>query len=64
MRSESLSFLTRLLETPTPSGFEAPGQRLWMDYVKPVGIRLTLQVFTILWLLGCAGWTVQILWRV
>jgi succinate dehydrogenase / fumarate reductase membrane anchor subunit len=35
-----------------------------MDYVKPVGIRLTLQVFTILWLLGCAGWTVQILWRV
>ena len=37
---------------------------IWMDYVKPVGIRLALQVFTILWLLGCAGWTVQILWRV
>ena len=37
---------------------------IWMDYIKPVGIRLTLQVFTILWLLGCAGWTVQILWRV
>ncbi len=37
---------------------------IWMDYIKPVGIRLTLQVFTILWLLACAGWTVQILWRV
>lgn len=37
---------------------------IWMDYVKPVGIRLALQVLTILWLVGCAGWTVQILWRV
>ena len=40
MRSESLSFLTRLLETPTPSGFEAPGQRLWLDYVKPFADRV------------------------
>ncbi len=37
---------------------------IWMDYIKPVGIRLALQVFTILWLVGCVGWTVQILWRV
>jgi succinate dehydrogenase / fumarate reductase membrane anchor subunit len=37
---------------------------IWMDYVKPVAIRLSLQVLTILWLVGCAGWTVQILWRV
>ena len=37
---------------------------IWMDYVKPVAIRLLLQVATILWLVGCAGWTVQILWRV
>jgi succinate dehydrogenase / fumarate reductase membrane anchor subunit len=34
-----------------------------MDYVKPVGTRLTLQVATIVWLLGCAGWAVQVLWR-
>ena len=40
MRPESLSFLTRLLETPTPSGFEAPGQRLWLDYVKPFADRV------------------------
>ena len=36
---------------------------IWMDYVKPVGVRLVLQVFTIAWLLGCAGWAVQVLWR-
>lgn len=37
---------------------------IWMDYVKPMGVRLTLQVLTALWLIGCAVWSVQILWRV
>ncbi len=36
---------------------------IWMDYVKPVGLRLALQVFTIVWLVGCAGWGFQVLWR-
>ena len=36
---------------------------VWMDYVKPVRIRLALQVFTIAWLVGCAGWAIQVLWR-
>ncbi len=36
---------------------------VWMDYVKPVGVRLVLQVFTIAWLVGCAGWAIQVLWR-
>ena len=36
---------------------------IWMDYVKPVGMRLTLQALTIVWLVGCAGWAVQVLWR-
>ncbi|NUZ05210.1 succinate dehydrogenase, hydrophobic membrane anchor protein [Piscinibacter koreensis] len=36
---------------------------VWMDYIKPVGIRLVLQVATIAWLVGCAGWAVQVLWR-
>ena len=36
---------------------------VWMDYVKPVWLRLALQVFTIVWLTGCAGWAVQVLWR-
>ena len=34
-----------------------------MDYIKPVGIRLALQIFTIVWLVGCTGWAVQVLWR-
>ena len=36
---------------------------IWMDYVKPTGLRLLLQVLTILWLVGCGGWALQILWR-
>ena len=36
---------------------------IWMDYIKPVGVRLLLQVFTLVWLVGCAGWAVQVLWR-
>jgi succinate dehydrogenase / fumarate reductase membrane anchor subunit len=36
---------------------------IWMDYVKPVGIRLTLHLLTIVWLVGCAGWAIQVLWR-
>jgi succinate dehydrogenase / fumarate reductase membrane anchor subunit len=36
---------------------------IWMDYVKPVGAKLALQVFTIVWLVGCAGWAIQVLWR-
>ena len=36
---------------------------IWMDYVKPVGVRLVLQVFTLVWLLSCLGWAIQVLWR-
>jgi len=35
-----------------------------MDYIKPVWLRLSLQVFVIVWLVGCAGWAIQVLWRV
>ena len=34
-----------------------------MDYVKAVGARLALQVATIVWLVGCAGWALQVIWR-
>ena len=36
---------------------------IWMDYIKPVALRLALQVFTIVWLIGCMGWAIQVLWR-
>ncbi len=36
---------------------------IWMDYVKSVGLRLALQIATILWLIACAGYAAQIIWR-
>lgn len=39
-------------------------RNIWMDYIKPVAVRLTLQALTILWLVVCAGYAAQILWRV
>ncbi len=36
---------------------------IWMDYVKPVGLRLALDVATLVWLVGCLGWALQVLWR-
>ena len=36
---------------------------VWMDYIKAVWARLALQIFTIVWLVGCAGWAIQVLWR-
>jgi len=35
---------------------------IWMDYVKPAGVRLLLQVLTILWLVGSVVYFAQILW--
>jgi succinate dehydrogenase / fumarate reductase membrane anchor subunit len=36
---------------------------VWMDYVKSVALRLALQIFTIVWLVACLGWAIQVLWR-
>jgi succinate dehydrogenase / fumarate reductase membrane anchor subunit len=37
---------------------------IWMDYVKPVGVRLLLLVLTLLWLIGSVVYFAQILWRI
>ena len=34
-----------------------------MDYVKHDGLRLALQVLTVLLVAGYVSWTIQILWR-
>ena len=34
-----------------------------MDYVKPDGLRLTLQVLVLLFIASYVGWAIQILWR-
>ena len=39
-------------------------RNIWMDYIKPLWVRLSLETLTVLWLIACAVWSVQILWRV
>jgi len=34
MEEDQRAFLRELLETASPSGFEAPGQRVWVEYVS------------------------------
>ncbi len=34
MREQSLKFLETLVNTPSPSGHEARGQRVWLNYIK------------------------------
>ena len=36
---------------------------IWMDYIKPTGLRLTLHVLTICALVGYTAWAAAILWR-
>jgi putative aminopeptidase FrvX len=36
MRDESLVFLKKLVNTPSPTGHETRGQRVWLDYVIPL----------------------------
>jgi succinate dehydrogenase / fumarate reductase, membrane anchor subunit len=35
---------------------------IWMDYIKPTALRLTLEVLTVIALMANAGWVVLILW--
>jgi len=37
---------------------------IWMDYVKPVWLRLSLQVLTVLALIWWAVWSIELLWRI
>jgi succinate dehydrogenase / fumarate reductase, membrane anchor subunit len=37
---------------------------IWMDYVKALSVRMALYIFTIVWLVACAGWSLQVLWRI
>jgi succinate dehydrogenase, hydrophobic membrane anchor protein len=35
---------------------------IWMDYVKPAGLRLTLEAATVLALVAYLAWLVEVLW--
>jgi succinate dehydrogenase / fumarate reductase, membrane anchor subunit len=37
-------------------------RNIYMDYIKPVGLRLALQTASIAVLIVYLGWTIQILW--
>jgi succinate dehydrogenase / fumarate reductase, membrane anchor subunit len=38
-------------------------RNILMDYIKPEGLRLSLQVGILLVIASYMGWTIQILWR-
>jgi succinate dehydrogenase / fumarate reductase membrane anchor subunit len=38
-------------------------RNILMDYVKPEGLRLSLQIAVLLVIASYLGWTIQILWR-
>ncbi|MEM6337954.1 MAG: M42 family metallopeptidase [Bacteroidota bacterium] len=42
-------FLSELLRTPSPSGFEAPGQRVWAGYVREVADRVESDTYGSAW---------------
>lgn len=35
LTDKSLTFLRNYINNPSPTGFETPGQKLWLDYLKP-----------------------------
>lgn len=38
-------------------------RNIFMDYIKPAGVRFALHAIVIVLLIGYAGWAAQILWR-
>jgi succinate dehydrogenase / fumarate reductase membrane anchor subunit len=46
-----------------PLGYDHWAGIFSAQWMKFVAVRLVLQVFTIVWLVGCAGWAIQVLWR-
>ena len=34
LSKSSIQFLEKYLNNPSPTGFEAEGQKLWLDYIK------------------------------
>ena len=39
-------------------------REIWIDYVQPIKIRVTLQILSIGWLLGCGVWIIAILLKI
>ena len=49
MTESAKSFFFDLLDTPSPTGFETPGQRVWADYVRPHADTLETDAYGTAW---------------
>lgn len=49
MTKEAHDFLFELLETPSPTGFEMPGQRVWADYVGEFADEVACDAYGSAW---------------
>jgi putative aminopeptidase FrvX len=49
MKKEEKEFLFQLLETPSVTGFEMPGQRVWANYIKPFSNNVTCDAYGSTW---------------
>jgi putative aminopeptidase FrvX len=49
MNANAKEFLFRLLNTPSPAGFESEGQRTWMNYVRPFADSLENDAYGNAW---------------
>ncbi len=49
MNKAEQKFLYELLETPSPTGFEMPGQRVWSNYLKPLADSIECDAYGSTW---------------
>jgi putative aminopeptidase FrvX len=49
MTDDTKRFLFELLNTPSPTGFERPGQRVWLDYVRQFADVVELDAYGTAW---------------
>lgn len=49
VKKEDREFLFRLLETPSPTGFEMPGQKVWADWIRPHAAAVACDAYGSTW---------------
>ncbi|MCW1887574.1 M42 family metallopeptidase [Luteolibacter flavescens] len=49
MTKDDREFLFTLLKTPSPTGFEMPGQRVWADHLRPFATEVACDAYGSTW---------------
>lgn len=49
MTKDDREFLFTLLQTPSPTGFEMPGQRVWADHLRPTATEVACDAYGSTW---------------